>query len=65
MERQPFDRIRDGYRADRPLFVRSETSSRHQLIRVAQARRLIRDAPNRARAIEALGPLRRAAAALN
>jgi hypothetical protein len=65
MQRRPYDEIRDGYRPDRPLFVRSETSLRNQLIRAAAARRLIKDAPNRARAIEALGPLRRAASALN
>lgn len=54
-----------GYRPDRPIFVRSQVGLRDELVRASEARRLIADARNRARAVIALGPLRRGASALN
>ena len=60
--RQKFE---EGYRPDRPLFTRSDGDSRRVLSRTIEARRLIADAPNRARAVTALGPLRRGSALVN
>jgi hypothetical protein len=64
MKRRKFDE-QAGYRPDRPLFVRSESDLRRELVRTVEARRLIADAPNRGRAVAALSPLRQASAALN
>jgi hypothetical protein len=64
MKRRKFDEYA-GYRPDRPLFSRSDGDLRRQLSRTVEARRLITDAPNRARAVIALGPVRQASAALN
>jgi hypothetical protein len=60
-----FDELAAGYRADRPLLVRSELTLRQELVRTSDARRLIVDSLNRTRALEALGPLRRAASVFN
>jgi hypothetical protein len=63
INRQKFDE--GGYRPDRPLFTRSDGDRGRQLARTIFARRLVADAPNRARAVTALGPLRRGSAVLN
>ena len=54
-----------AYQPDRPLLVRSRMTPRQQLSRDAEARRLIAGSANSARAVQALGPLRRAASVFN
>jgi hypothetical protein len=65
MERRPFEGVEAAYRADRPILVRGRMTVRQELARTAEARRLISDSTNRTRALEALGPLRRAASVFN
>jgi hypothetical protein len=65
MERRRFEGVEAAYRADRPILVRGRMTLRQEMARVAETRRLISDSRNRTRALEALGPLRRAASVFN